>query len=213
MSKNQCSTEVARWHSPACFFSLESDEIYPSRVFNGLSSAIIGGRPMIIRLMFSNGIFLLKVSASKTTLEKNAYLLFMRIALSYPEGNFVRVKGETVNYETRKWRILEQILIHQPDLCSLEEMDIYDCFLKEHLPRYGYAHQRIAETCHRHDSLALDTPVSSLQNRTPDAFPSKVYQMISKVRTAHFFVTKTVFSENRTETTPIYPVVVVRDDR
>jgi mRNA deadenylase 3'-5' endonuclease subunit Ccr4 len=42
-----------------------------------------------------------------------------------------------VKYETRKWRILEQILINQPDLCSLEEVDIYDCFLKEQLPKYG----------------------------------------------------------------------------
>ncbi|CAF5104174.1 unnamed protein product, partial [Rotaria magnacalcarata] len=58
-------------------------------------------------------------------------------ALSYPEGNFIRVKTETVAYETRKWRILEQILVHQPDLCSLQEMDIYDCFLKEQLPKYG----------------------------------------------------------------------------
>lgn len=58
-------------------------------------------------------------------------------ALSYPEGNFNRVKDEMVNYETRKWRVLEQILIHQPDLCSLEEVDIYDCFLKEQLPKYG----------------------------------------------------------------------------
>jgi mRNA deadenylase 3'-5' endonuclease subunit Ccr4 len=59
-------------------------------------------------------------------------------ALSYPEGNFNRVKTEMVAFETRKWRILEQILIHQPDLCSLEEMDIYDCFLKDQLPKYGY---------------------------------------------------------------------------
>ncbi|CAF0757254.1 unnamed protein product [Rotaria sp. Silwood1] len=59
-------------------------------------------------------------------------------ALSYSEGNFVRVTNETVAYETRKWRILEQILIHQPDLCSLQEMDIYDCFLKEQLAKYGY---------------------------------------------------------------------------
>lgn len=59
------------------------------------------------------------------------------LALSYPEGNFNRVKTEMVAFETRKWRILEQILIHQPDLCSLEEMDIYDCFLKDQLPKYG----------------------------------------------------------------------------
>lgn len=61
----------------------------------------------------------------------------LRLALSYPEENFVRVKKDTVAYEKRKWRILEQILAYQPDLCSLEEMDIYDCFLKEHLTRYG----------------------------------------------------------------------------
>ena len=61
------------------------------------------------------------------------------IALSYPEGNFNRVKDAMVSYETRKWRVLEQILIHQPDLCSLEEVDIYDCFLREQLPKYGYA--------------------------------------------------------------------------
>jgi len=58
-------------------------------------------------------------------------------ALSYPENNFVRVSNEIVKYETRKWRILEQILAHQPDLCSLQEVDIYDCFLKQQLPKYG----------------------------------------------------------------------------
>jgi hypothetical protein len=65
------------------------------------------------------------------------FLLIFFLALSYPEGNFNRVKNEMVRYETRKWRILEQILINEPDLCSLEEMDIYDCFLKEQLPKYG----------------------------------------------------------------------------
>ncbi|CAF0867707.1 unnamed protein product [Adineta ricciae] len=59
-------------------------------------------------------------------------------ALSYSEGNFNRVKSEMVQYETRRWRILEQILIHQPDLCSLQEVDIYNCFLKEQLRKYGY---------------------------------------------------------------------------
>ncbi|UJR32831.1 hypothetical protein I4U23_020293 [Adineta vaga] len=58
--------------------------------------------------------------------------------LSNPQRNFVRVKNETVAFETRKWRILEQILIRQPDLCSLEEVDIYECFLQHHLPKHGY---------------------------------------------------------------------------
>jgi len=60
-------------------------------------------------------------------------------ALSNPENNFVRVKNETVAYDTRKWRILEQIVIRQPDLCALEEVDTYDCFLQYHLPKYGYS--------------------------------------------------------------------------
>ena len=64
-------------------------------------------------------------------------LFFSCSALSYPDGNFNRVHKSTVAYETRKWRILEQILIHKPDLCSLEEIDIYSCFLKEQLPKYG----------------------------------------------------------------------------
>jgi mRNA deadenylase 3'-5' endonuclease subunit Ccr4 len=58
-------------------------------------------------------------------------------ALSYSDGNFNRVTNEMVAYDTRKWRVLEQILIHQPDLCSLQEIDIYDCFLKDELPKYG----------------------------------------------------------------------------
>jgi hypothetical protein len=58
--------------------------------------------------------------------------------LSNPERNFIRVKNETVAYDTRKWRILEQILIRQPDLCALEEIDTYDCFLQDHLAKHGY---------------------------------------------------------------------------
>lgn len=57
--------------------------------------------------------------------------------LSNPQDNFVRVNKQTVAYDTRRWRILEQILIRQPDLCALEEIDIYDCFLKEQLTKYG----------------------------------------------------------------------------
>lgn len=91
---------------------------------------------MITPLMFCNGIFLLKVFYLKIKTNTIQLLVFF-LALSYSEGNFVRVKNETVAFETRKWRILEQILIHQPDLCSLQEMDIYDCFLKEQLSKYG----------------------------------------------------------------------------
>lgn len=57
--------------------------------------------------------------------------------LSNPERNFIRVKQETVAYETRRWRILEQIVIRQPDLCSLEEVDTYENFLQHQLPKYG----------------------------------------------------------------------------
>ena len=117
---------------------LESEEMFLRQAFAGLSSAIIGARPRIMPSTFFSGIFSPKVSTRNVGSKKNACLLIVRLALSYPEGNFVRVKNEMVHYETRKWRILEQILIHQPDLCSLEEMDIYDCFLKEQLPRYGY---------------------------------------------------------------------------
>ncbi len=49
------------------------------------------------------------------------------------------MKKETVAYDARKWRILEQIIIRKPDLCALEEVDIYDCFLQYHLPKYGYS--------------------------------------------------------------------------
>jgi hypothetical protein len=62
---------------------------------------------------------------------------FSFLGLSNPENNFVRVKNETVAYDARKWRILEQILIRQPDLCALEEVDIYDGFLQYHLPKHG----------------------------------------------------------------------------
>jgi mRNA deadenylase 3'-5' endonuclease subunit Ccr4 len=59
------------------------------------------------------------------------------LALSYTKDNFVRVQNEVVAFETRKWRILEQIIIRRPDLCALEEMDIFTCFLKDELPKYG----------------------------------------------------------------------------
>lgn len=59
------------------------------------------------------------------------------LGLSNPQRNFIRVKDDTVAFDTRKWRILEQILIRKPDLCALEEADTYDCFLQHHLPKYG----------------------------------------------------------------------------
>ncbi|CAF3437945.1 unnamed protein product [Rotaria socialis] len=59
-------------------------------------------------------------------------------ALSYTKDNFVRVNNDIVDFEKRKWRILEQIIIRRPDLCALEEMDIFNCFLENELPKYGY---------------------------------------------------------------------------
>lgn len=88
--------------------------------------------PMKKHFTFFNGILLLKVN------EMNIFPFnSFRLGLSNPHRNFVRVKDETVAFDTRKWRILEQILIRQPDLCALEEADIYDCFLQHHLPKYG----------------------------------------------------------------------------
>lgn len=58
-------------------------------------------------------------------------------ALSYTKDNFVRSSDDIVDFEKRKWRILEQIIIRRPDLCALEEMDIYTCFLEHELPKYG----------------------------------------------------------------------------
>lgn len=49
----------------------------------------------------------------------------------------MRVPADVVAFEKRKWRILEQIIVRKPDLCALEEMDIFDVFLKDELPKYG----------------------------------------------------------------------------
>ncbi|CAF5223405.1 unnamed protein product, partial [Rotaria magnacalcarata] len=35
-------------------------------------------------------------------------------ALSYTKGNFVRVNDDVVDFEKRKWRILEQIIVRRP---------------------------------------------------------------------------------------------------
>lgn len=66
-----------------------------------------------------------------------SFLKLYFIGLSNPENNFVRVKKDTLAYDTRKWRILEQILIRQPDLCAIQEADTYECFLQHHLPKHG----------------------------------------------------------------------------
>ncbi|CAF1518312.1 unnamed protein product, partial [Didymodactylos carnosus] len=58
--------------------------------------------------------------------------------LSYAEGNFIRVESDVVDFDQRKQHILDQILIHKPDLCSLEEMDIYEAFLKPELAKHNY---------------------------------------------------------------------------
>ena len=65
-------------------------------------------------------------------------MYFYRLGLSNPVGNFIRVKNETVAFEARKWRILEQIVMRQPDLCGLEEVDTYECFLQHQIPKHGY---------------------------------------------------------------------------
>ena len=93
----------------------------------------------------------------------NAEISISHLGLSNPIGNFVRVKAETVAYETRKWRILEQILIRQPDLCALEEVDIYDCFLQHQLPNYGYLSASLSSM--RCYSTFKDTLVSVRRNR------------------------------------------------
>ncbi|CAF1335355.1 unnamed protein product [Rotaria sp. Silwood1] len=82
--------------------------------------------------------FDINVSPTKTTIHVLQWNVLAQ-ALSYTKGNFVRVSDEVVDFETRKWRILEQIIIRRPDLCALQEMDMYDCFFKDELPKYGYA--------------------------------------------------------------------------
>jgi len=64
-------------------------------------------------------------------------LLHIFLALSYTKNNFIRVPNDVVAFENRKWRILEQIIARKPDLCALEEMDIFNDFLKDELPKYG----------------------------------------------------------------------------
>lgn len=60
-------------------------------------------------------------------------------AFSYTKDNFIRVSNDALDFENRKWRILQQIIAHKPDLCALEEMDIFNVFLKDELPKYGYS--------------------------------------------------------------------------
>lgn len=108
-----------------CTFSIE--EYIPDEIRNNISS------PSLQRQIISN----YQLQSSDHTINVLSWNILAQ-ALSYPKGNFNRVKNEMVTYETRRWRILEQILHYQPDLCSLQEVDIYDCFLKEQLSKYGY---------------------------------------------------------------------------
>ncbi|CAF3241898.1 unnamed protein product [Rotaria sp. Silwood2] len=80
--------------------------------------------------------FDINISRTQTTIHVLQWNVLAQ-ALSYTKGNFVRVSDDVVDFDSRKWRILEQIIIRQPDLCALQEMDIFDCFLKNELPKYG----------------------------------------------------------------------------
>jgi hypothetical protein len=87
--------------------------------------------------MFCNGIFLHKVRQYNLFSILLSSLSSIFLALSYTKNNFVRVPNDVVVFDNRKWRILEQIIARQPDLCALEEMDIFNDFLKDELPKYG----------------------------------------------------------------------------
>ncbi|CAF1118363.1 unnamed protein product [Rotaria sordida] len=81
--------------------------------------------------------FDVNISRTKTTIHVLQWNVLAQ-ALSYTKGNFVRVTDDIVDFDTRKWRILEQIIIRRPDLCALQEVDMFTCFLENELPKYGY---------------------------------------------------------------------------
>ena len=136
-----------------------------------------------------NGIYLLRVQFREHLHSRLRFI--SRLGLSNLVGNFVRVTADTVAYETRKWRILEQILMRQPDLCALEEVDIYDCFLRHQLPKYGYLWWAIVSVClHCYVTLFEDTHASVRRNWILPASISKTMPTISKVPTVFFSVTK-----------------------
>jgi hypothetical protein len=87
--------------------------------------------------MCYNGMCLHKVRQYYVLLRSLSFIRIKFLALSYTKGNFIRVPDDAVAFESRKWRILEQIVARRPDLCALEEMDIYEVFLKHELPKYG----------------------------------------------------------------------------
>lgn len=105
----------------------------------------------------------------------------------------MRVKKETVAFETRKWRILEQILIRQPDLCALEEADTYDCFLRHHLPKYGYSNIHRLFVFKSKDEITLiflGILVFSLQKQDLHVLHFKMILKISKDLMVFFYVIK-----------------------
>ncbi|CAF1138871.1 unnamed protein product [Rotaria sordida] len=75
--------------------------------------------------------FDVNISRTKTTIHVLQWNVLAQ-ALSYTKGNFVRVTDDIVDFDTRKWRILEQIIIRRPDLCALQE--IFAALDLEHKP-------------------------------------------------------------------------------
>ncbi|CAF2555687.1 unnamed protein product [Rotaria sp. Silwood2] len=100
--------------------------------------------------------FDINISRTQTTIHVLQWNVLAQ-ALSYTKGNFVRVSDDVVDFDSRKWRILEQIIIRQPDLCALQEMDMFDCFLKNELPKYGYTCYFVPKPNSRCDLFKDDT--------------------------------------------------------
>ncbi|GAB1601754.1 nocturnin-like isoform X1 [Argonauta hians] len=80
-------------------------------------------------------------------------------ALAKGADNFIRCPEKALSWETRKLRILEGILKHNPDVICLEEVDHYD-YLSSHLTPLGYSgifHSKPYSPCLNHkDNIGPD---------------------------------------------------------
>ncbi|XP_071950537.1 nocturnin-like [Antedon mediterranea] len=81
-------------------------------------------------------------------------------ALATGRDNFIRCPKAALNWETRKFHILEELLTYDPDVMCLQEVDHYDDFFNPILKMLGYHGSFMAKP----SSPCLDSP----QNNGPD---------------------------------------------
>ncbi|XP_033112060.1 nocturnin-like isoform X2 [Anneissia japonica] len=96
-------------------------------------------------------------------------------ALGNGGDNFIKCPKEALNWETRKFRILEELLIYDPDVMCLQEVDHYHDFFDPILKVLGYHGTFMAKP----SSPCLDNPYNNGPDGCALFFKSDKFDLIN----------------------------------